>query len=46
MIDYYLNDPQTAREMGQAARARVLKEHTYRHRLASILNRLAYSGSA
>ncbi|MDR1043614.1 MAG: glycosyltransferase [Candidatus Adiutrix sp.] len=45
MIDHYLNNPEAGREMGQAARARVLKEHSYRHRLAAILNCLAYSGT-
>lgn len=38
LIDYYLQHPRQAQEIGQAARRRVLKEHTYAHRLKQLLS--------
>ncbi|MDR2724741.1 MAG: glycosyltransferase [Candidatus Adiutrix sp.] len=37
LIDHYLARPEEALALGRAARARVLAEHTYRHRLKRIL---------
>ena len=37
LIDHYLARPEEAAALGRAARARVLKEHTYGHRLEQIL---------
>jgi spore maturation protein CgeB len=37
LIDYYLAHPEAAEAIGQAARARVLAEHTYSHRLERML---------
>jgi spore maturation protein CgeB len=37
LIDHYLNRPEEAAAMGRAARARVLAEHTYGHRLERLL---------
>jgi spore maturation protein CgeB len=36
-LDYYLAHPEAARAMADAARGRVLSEHTYGHRLARLL---------
>lgn len=38
LIDYYLQHPDQACEIGQAARRRVIKEHTYTHRLNQLLS--------
>ena len=37
LIDYYLKNPTQMQAIGQAARKRVLQEHTYNHRLRQIL---------
>ena len=37
LIDHYLARPEEAAALGRAARARVLAEHTYEHRLEQIL---------
>jgi|Deesub1362A_J573_1020465.scaffolds.fasta_scaffold00087_88 spore maturation protein CgeB len=37
-IRYYLNNPEERQEIAERARARVLKEHTYRHRMEEMLN--------
>lgn len=36
-IDYYLANPEERRKLASAARARVLREHTYEHRLEQML---------
>ncbi len=38
LIDYYLQHPAEAAQIGQNARARVLAEHTYEHRLKTLLS--------
>ncbi|UQZ89183.1 hypothetical protein C4J81_08220 [Deltaproteobacteria bacterium Smac51] len=43
LISHYLAKPEEAAEIGQAARARVLKEHTYQHRLERMLNLLGWN---
>ncbi len=37
-IDYYLTRPQERQEMAQRARTRVLAEHTYAHRMQTLLD--------
>ncbi|MEW6263533.1 MAG: glycosyltransferase [Thermodesulfobacteriota bacterium] len=36
-VDYFLLRPELRREIGRSARARVLAEHTYKHRLKTML---------
>ncbi|MBG0776509.1 MAG: glycosyltransferase [Desulfovibrionaceae bacterium] len=36
-LDYYLDEPEARREMAEAARARVLREHTYQARMETLL---------
>jgi len=40
-LDYYLANPHERIQMAQAARARVLREHTYRHRMMELLGVIA-----
>jgi spore maturation protein CgeB len=37
-VHYYLKNEMERKEMAENARARVLKEHTYRHRAMEILS--------
>ncbi|MBG0791143.1 MAG: glycosyltransferase [Desulfovibrionaceae bacterium] len=37
LVDLYLNDPAARKRIAQAARKRVLAEHTYDHRMASLI---------
>lgn len=37
LVDVYLNDPQRRRRVAEAARKRVLAEHTYDHRMTSLI---------
>ena len=46
LIDYYLAHPEEAEAIGRAARARVLAEHTYGHRLKTMLACLGWSNGA
>ena len=48
LVDRYLADPETRRAMTRAARKRILAQHTYRHRLESLLSvmRQAHGGGA
>ncbi|MDR3038123.1 MAG: glycosyltransferase [Candidatus Adiutrix sp.] len=46
LIDHYLNHPEEAAALGRAARDRVLAEHTYRHRLETMLTRLGFQAGA
>ncbi|MDR0880997.1 MAG: glycosyltransferase [Candidatus Adiutrix sp.] len=45
LIERYLARPEEARAIGQAARARVLAEHTYSHRLRQLLADLGWQPS-
>ena len=42
LIEQYLARPEEADAIGQAARARVLAEHTYSHRLEQLLADLGW----
>lgn len=37
LVKYYLNNPEERKNIAQRGRERVLKEHTYRHRMAELL---------
>lgn len=39
--DYYLSHPEILRDIGRAARQRVLREHTYEHRVKRVLEEIA-----
>ncbi|MDY6852267.1 MAG: glycosyltransferase, partial [Thermodesulfobacteriota bacterium] len=43
-IDFYLDRPELRKEMAAKARARVLAEHTYRHRMETLLDLVANAG--
>ncbi len=45
-IDYYLTHPEERLEMGLRCRKRVLREHTYRHRMREMLAFMALNGWA
>jgi len=45
LVNYYLERPQEAKEIGDACSAEILKRHTYRHRAAEILIRVGLRGS-
>ncbi len=45
LIDHYLAHPEEAEAIGRAARARVLAEHTYVHRLERLLASLGWTES-
>jgi len=44
LVNYYLERPQEAKEIGDACSAEILKRHTYRHRAAEILIRVGLKG--